>query len=131
MESWLDVLRAMSTCPADPAGERASAVCCDARMRPEFDLELHALGEEILDFMNTHFSRENTLMRRGNGIRGLRELFDLHAEDHGSMIAALVGAFAIPSPCEQKRTMEALLDVQLRRHLLTHDQLLEEQLPRL
>ena len=32
MESWLDVLRAMSTCPADPAGERASAVCCDAQI---------------------------------------------------------------------------------------------------
>lgn len=132
VQRWLAVLLHVSDCPANVA-ERGSVTrtCRDPQRHAACDVDLHKLGEEILDFMSAHFARENTLMRRGRGIHGLRELFDLHAEDHGIMMDTLVGALGMSSPCEQKRVLVDLLDVHMRRHLLTHDALLEEQLPRL
>lgn len=132
LEAWLGVLRLMPACPGNLTGRGCLAQpCCDAQRSEVCRVDLHKLGEEILDFMSAHFARENTLMRRGRGIHGLRELFELHAEDHGIMMDRLVDALGMASPCEQTRALVDLLDVHMRRHLLTHDALLEEQLPRL
>jgi len=132
LETWLEALRQMPACPGN-ISERGglTQACCDAQRRAACDVDLHTPGEEILDFMSAHFARENTLMRRGKGIHGLRELFELHAEDDGMMMDTLVGALGMSSPCEQRHLIEGLLDVHMRRHLLTHDALLEEQLARL
>lgn len=133
MEGWLAELRRAPGCRAMSTGPDAPpASCrCGAGIRTGCETDLQRLGGQILDFMSEHFARENTLMRRGSGIRGLRELFELHAEDHGSMLSSLVSAFALPSPCAQKSAIAALLDQHMRRHLLTHDAVLREHLPRL
>jgi hemerythrin len=133
LEAWLGTLRAMPECQGVvAAGDHGSAsATCSEATRSYCSDRLRSLGTDMLDFMSEHFARENTLMRRGNGIRGLRELFELHAEDHGSIMGALVGALELPTPCAQKRALGGLLDTRMRRHLLTHDASLREQLPRL
>jgi hemerythrin len=133
LEAWLGTLRSMPECPAIlMAGPGANGdVSCGEATRAQCSRSLRVLGTDMLDFMCEHFASENALMRRGNGIRGLRELFELHAEDHGSIMTALVSALELPTPCAQKRALGELLDTRMRRHLLTHDDSLREQLPRL
>jgi hemerythrin len=133
LEAWLGVLRLMPECPGLRAVHPGApvAACCDEGTRGICSEGIRALGTDMLDFMSDHFARENTLMRRGNGIRGLRELFELHTEDHGTIMSAVVKALEMPTPCAQKRAMGSLLDSHVRRHLLTHDASLREQLPRL
>lgn len=133
LEAWLGVLRLMPECPGVRLVRPGEfpAPCCSEATRASCAESLRILGSDMLDFMSEHFARENTLMRRGAGIRGLRELFELHAEDHGSIMSSVVNALELPSPCGQKRALGVLLDNQVRRHLLTHDASLREQLPRL
>ncbi len=133
LDAWLSVLRLMPECPdavSVTAFETAQPCSVDAHIA-DCAHRLHALNTEVLDFMSEHFVRENTLMRRGNGIRGLRELFELHAEDHGTIMSSVVGVMELADPCRQRRALGRLLDTHYRRHLLTHDSLLSEQLPRL
>lgn len=133
LEAWIAVLRLLPECRGLQglgSGEPLAA-CCDEETRRICSEGIRVIGADMLDFMSEHFARENTLMRRGNGIRGLRELFELHAEDHGSIMSAVVKALELPTPCAQKLAFSALLDSHVRRHLLTHDASLREQLPRL
>ncbi len=122
---WRGELRALPECPKPGASSCAGLDSC--RCSETVD----GILAGAVEFMNEHFTRENTLMRRGVGMRGLRELFELHAEDHGMIMSSLVKAMELPTPCRQRRALTTLFDQHLQRHFVTHDSLLREELPRL
>ena len=125
LDVWRDELRALPECPLPDAGSCAGLDICPCSRTVD------GIIAGAVEFMNEHFTRENTLMRRGSGIRGLRELFELHAEDHGIIMSSLVKTLELPTPCRQRRALTTLFDQRLQRHLVTHDSLLREELPRL
>lgn len=125
LDVWRDELRALPDCPLPGAASCAGLDICRCSRTVD------GIVAGAVEFMNEHFTRENTLMRRGAGTRGLRELFELHAEDHGIIMSSLVKTMDLPTPCQQRRALTTLFEQRLQRHLVTHDSLLREELPRL
>jgi len=126
LAAWRERLGALPNCPDAPDRARhcqqaAAAACREGTL---------ALAEPMLFFMSEHFSREDAVMRRGRGLATPHPHFDLHAEDHGSIIQGLVDALVQPSPCRWRAAMRTIVEERFARHLHIHDEVLIRYLAR-
>lgn len=126
LAAWRERLGKLPRCPEAPDRARhcqqATATACQ-----EGTL---ALAEQMLFFMSEHFSLEDVVMRRGRSLATPHPQFDLHAEDHGSIIQGLVDALVQPFPCRWRDAVHAVTEERFERHLHTHDEVLRRFLQR-
>ena len=126
LAAWRERLRRLPSCQASSARSAtcqhpAESACREGTL---------ALAEQMLLFMSEHFSREDGVMRRGRGPATPHPQFDLHVEEHGTIIQTLVEALVQPSPCKWRETMRTIVESRFPRHLHTHDEVLRRFLAR-
>lgn len=126
LAAWQDRLARLPRCPDPPDRRKA----CEHPVAGACREGTLALAEQMLLFMSEHFSREDGVMRRGRSLANRHPQFDLHMEEHGTIIQTLVDALIQPSPCRWREAMRRIVDERFAQHLHTHDEVLRRFLAR-